>query len=93
MRYDDCWSSALDAEEFGQRLSYEWVDAYVAAAHADLDDLVEVDPGNGFRYTFDFAGSLRGVDAGRDPTAGPGADLPGVTPPGRTGGDASGRAV
>ena len=39
MRYDDWWSSALDAEEFGQRLSYEWVDAYVAAAHADLDDL------------------------------------------------------
>jgi uncharacterized membrane protein (TIGR02234 family) len=33
------------------------------------------------------------LDAGRDPTAGPAADLPGTTPPGRTGGDASGRAV
>ena len=33
------------------------------------------------------------LDAGRDPTTGPAADLPGITPPGRTGGDASGRAV
>jgi uncharacterized membrane protein (TIGR02234 family) len=33
------------------------------------------------------------LDAGRDPTTGPAADHPGATPPGRTGDDASGRAV
>jgi hypothetical protein len=67
VRYHDWWSSALGAEEFGQRLSDEWTAAYVAATRADVADLVEVDPGNGFRYTFDLAGSLRGVDTGREP--------------------------
>lgn len=61
------WSNAVDVSDFAQRLASEWTDDYVSQTSAALEDLVDVDPGNGFHYTFDLAGSLRGVDTGREP--------------------------
>jgi hypothetical protein len=67
MRYDRWWSAKASCDDFGERISRAWLHEYVAKALADPADLVEVDPGNGFRYTFDLAGTMRGDTAGREP--------------------------
>ena len=67
MRYDRWWRARGSRDHFGERISRAWVDEYITFALADPADLVEVDPGNGFRYTFDLAGTMRGDTAGREP--------------------------
>ena len=67
VRYDRWWAARRSCDEFGELISRSWVDEYVSRVHPDPDDLVEVDPGNGFRYPFDLAGTLRGDATGREP--------------------------
>jgi hypothetical protein len=51
--------SSRDLDTFGERLLDVWTDAYLAETRtACRADLVVVDPGNGFNYLFDLAGSL-----------------------------------
>jgi hypothetical protein len=47
--------------------STAWASEYCAWAQSDPDDLVVVDPGNGFSYLFDLAGTLRGESYYRAP--------------------------
>lgn len=67
MDYDTWWSTATTPTAFAERLAREWTDEYRRVFAVDAADLVVVDPGNGFEYTFDLAGSLRDEDAGREP--------------------------
>ena len=60
MDYQRRWQDSHSPADFGQRLSDAWVSQYRAACGADPADLVVVDPGNGFSYLFDLAGSLSG---------------------------------
>jgi DNA/RNA non-specific endonuclease len=55
------------ADELGDRLSDAWSAAYLASTGGEPGDLVVVDPGNGFDYTFDLAGSLGGDPCGWPP--------------------------
>lgn len=59
MDYQRWWRSRASVEGFGEVLAAEWSRSYLAATGASTDDLVAVDPGNGFLYMFDLAGSLR----------------------------------
>lgn len=67
VRYDRWWSSRTSTCEFGERISRAWTQAYAAEVDVAVEDLVQVDPGNGFHYTFDLAGSLRGETLKRKP--------------------------
>lgn len=60
MDYQRCWRDSYSPADFGRRLCDAWTSEYLAAVGADLVDLVVVDPGNGFSYLFDLAGSLSG---------------------------------
>ena len=65
--YEGWWASRTSVEDFGSRLSQAWASAYLAATGASTSDLVDVDPRNGFVYTFDLAGSLRGEPCAWEP--------------------------
>lgn len=59
----DCqrwWRESHTPADFGRRLCDAWTSQYLAASGAERADLVVVDPGNGFSYLFDLAGSLSG---------------------------------
>lgn len=65
--YRRLWESRRSIAHFGERLSEAWCAEYAAATGASAGDLVFVDPGNGFSYTFDLAGSLDGTICTRQP--------------------------
>jgi|GEM_PF-1171423 len=60
MDYQRWWQDRRSPADFGQRICDAWASQYLAASGADPADLVVVDPGNGFSYLFDLAGSLSG---------------------------------
>ena len=65
--YRRWWDSRRSISQFGEQLSAAWAAEYLAATGAREDDLVSVDPGNGFTYTFDLAGVLRGQPCAWEP--------------------------
>jgi Holliday junction resolvase-like predicted endonuclease len=65
--YEALWREASSVVEFGQRLASFWCDEYLASTGADPQDIVTVDPGNGFKYDFDLACSLEGIECTRAP--------------------------
>ena len=66
--YQRRWSARDSVAGFGQGLCDAWAAEYSAgAAELDPGDLVVVDPGNGFSYLFDLAGTLRGESCSRAP--------------------------
>ena len=58
--YQRRWSVRASIAGFGQDICDAWASEYCAGAEPDPGDLVVVDPGNGFSYLFDLAGSLQG---------------------------------
>jgi hypothetical protein len=60
MEYQRWWRDSYGPADFGRQLCEAWSSQYLGASGADLADLVVVDPGNGFSYLFDLAGSLSG---------------------------------
>jgi len=66
--YESLWAASRSAGDFGQRICDAWASEYMRA-ELDKEDLVVVDPGNGFSYLFDLAGSLRDQPSSRAPRA------------------------
>ena len=67
MEYQQRWSARASVAGFGHGLCDAWAAEYSAGAGPDPGDLVVVDPGNGFSYLFDLAGTLRGESCSRAP--------------------------
>jgi len=65
--YQQRWSARDSVAGFGHGLCDAWAAEYSAETGLDADDLVVIDPGNGFSYLFDLAGTLRGVSCSRAP--------------------------
>jgi hypothetical protein len=65
--YQRRWSVRVSTAGFGQDICDAWASEYCSRAEPDPGDLVVVDPGNGFNYLFDLAGSLRGEPCSRAP--------------------------
>jgi DNA/RNA non-specific endonuclease len=65
--YQRRWSVKASIAGFGQDICDAWASEYCAGAEPDPGDLVVVDPGNGFSYLFDLAGSLQGESCSRAP--------------------------
>ena len=65
--YQRRWSVRASVAGFGQDICDAWAAEYCAGAEPDPGDLVVVDPGNGFSYLFDLAGTLRGESCSRAP--------------------------
>lgn len=61
MDYHAVWADKTTVEAFGDDLVGAWASEYAASVNVDDDELVVVDPGNGFSYLFDLAGSLSGA--------------------------------
>jgi hypothetical protein len=57
--YERGWQDCRTPAAFDQWLCDAWTSEYLAGCGAAGADLVVVDPGNGFSYVFDLAGSLR----------------------------------
>jgi len=55
--YQRLWQ-AVAPDDFGPRVSAVWTDEYLTEIRAEPSDIVVVDPGNGFNYVFDLAGSM-----------------------------------
>src|ERR1017187_5956568 len=101
MEYQGWWSARQSATAFGQRICDAWALEYLLWTDADPGEVVVVDPGNGFNYLFDLAGTLSGELCCRaprvvgvwglsQPGAGPTRDhnrMRGPPRPGRTGDD------
>jgi hypothetical protein len=55
--YQRWWRERQNDAHFARRRSCDaWTSEYLSEAGADPEDLVVVDPGNGFNYFFDLAG-------------------------------------
>jgi DNA/RNA non-specific endonuclease len=67
VEYRRWWAESRDASHFGQLACNAWASEYLLTAGSDPQDLVTVDPGNGFNYLFDLAGSLRGQSCLQEP--------------------------
>jgi hypothetical protein len=65
--YQRWWREKQSDAHFAQQICDAWISEYLSEAGADPEDLVVVDPGNGFNYIFDLAGSLRGAPPSRAP--------------------------
>jgi hypothetical protein len=65
--YQRQWSVRTSVAGFGQALCDAWAAEYSAGAELAPGDLVVIDPGNGFSYLFDLAGTLRGESYSRAP--------------------------
>jgi DNA/RNA non-specific endonuclease len=63
--YQGRWSVRASVAGFGQDICDVWASEYAAGTGPDPEDLVIVDPGNGFSYLFDLAGTLRGESCSR----------------------------
>ena len=61
MDYHRVWAVKTSVKAFGEVLVNTWASEYAASANVADDELVVVDPGNGFNYLFDLAGSLSGA--------------------------------
>jgi hypothetical protein len=57
VEYQGIWSARSSVDGFGETLVDAWTAAYLSQA-GDKDEMVVVDPGNGFDYVFDLAGTL-----------------------------------
>jgi hypothetical protein len=86
MVYQRWWSVKQSTMHFGELLCVAWAQAYLSSAHAEPEDLVTVDPGNGFSYLFDLAGTLRGESCPRAPRV---VGVWGLSQPGAKGRDHS----
>ena len=86
MEYQQRWSAKDNLASFGHGLCDTWAAEYAAGTGPDPDDLVVVDPGNGFSYLFDLAGTLRGESCSRAPRV---VGVWGLSQPGTTGRDHS----
>jgi hypothetical protein len=64
--YQRLWAGREGVNHFGDRLIDAWSRTYLGAVDRG-DDLVLVDPGNGFAYLFDRTGALRPVPAAHAP--------------------------
>ncbi len=60
MDYQRWWSASQSAGHFGELICDAWTSDYLSSAQAEPEDLVTVEPGNGFTYLYDLAGTLRG---------------------------------
>jgi hypothetical protein len=58
LEYGRLWNARRNVDDFGNQLGEMWTAEYLSSTGADPGDLVVVDPGNGFSYVFDLAGSL-----------------------------------
>jgi hypothetical protein len=58
MDYQAFWLSKSSIDDFAGQIAIEWIREYLDVTAANAGDVVDVDPGNGFTYTFDLAGSL-----------------------------------
>lgn len=67
LEYHQWWSARQNVVDFGQRICDAWASEYLLSTGADPEDLVVVDPGNGFNYLFDLAGELHGESRLRAP--------------------------
>jgi hypothetical protein len=67
MEYQHWWSARQSTARFGHDICDAWASEYSAGVELDPEDLVVVDPGNGFSYLFDLAGTLRGEPCSRAP--------------------------
>ena len=67
LHYEGDWASKRDLNEFGERLVAAWSTSYLSSTGGIADDLVTVDPGNGFEYLFDLAGSPRAKEVAWPP--------------------------
>ena len=65
--YQRRWLVRDNVAGFGQDICDGWASEYSAGAELDPEDLVVIDPGNGFRYLFDLAGTLRDESCSRVP--------------------------
>jgi hypothetical protein len=65
--YQQRWLVRASVSGFGEDICGAWVSEYRAWAEPDPEDLVVVDPRNGFSYLFDLAGTLRGEFCSRAP--------------------------
>ena len=65
--YQRRWLVRASIAGFGQDICDGWASEYCAGAEPAPADLVLVDPGNGFSYLFDLAGSLQGEPCSRAP--------------------------
>src|SRR5688572_22143465 len=64
--YQQLWrSDAVD--EFAERVCDVWIAEYTASTGCPAPDIVVVDPGNGFNYVFDLAGSLTDAPCAWEP--------------------------
>ena len=61
------WESRTSIAQFGNCLLDSWASEYTSSNGARNEDLVVVDPGNGFNYIYDLADSLRGRSLRRSP--------------------------
>ena len=86
MVYQRWWSVKQSTMHFGELLCAAWAQDYLSSAHAEPEDLVTVDPGNGFSYLFDLAGTLRGESCSRAPRV---VGVWGLSQPGAKGRDYS----
>ena len=84
MEYQQRWSARDSVAGFGHGLCDAWAAEYSAGTGPNPDDLVVVDPGNGFSYLFDLAGTLRGESCSRAPRV---VGVWGLSQPGATGRD------
>jgi len=84
--YQRRWSVRDSVARFGQDICDAWAAEYSAGAELAPDDLVVIDPGNGFSYLFDLAGTLRGEPCSRAPRV---VGVWGLSQPGAQGRDHS----
>jgi hypothetical protein len=84
--YQRRWSVRDNVAGFGHDICDAWALEYSAGAELNPEDLVVVDPGNGFSYLFDLAGTLRGESCSRAPRV---VGVWGLSQPGATGRDHS----